>query len=382
MKTVDPTLMPGARTAVRQCMGVTPDDRVFVLTDEATEAIGQALAQAAREAGAVVEVQPLEAFAQRPILAVPESLAQALDAFRPTVTFYAAQGQPGEVTFRMALGRLLRQRYQVRHGHMIGITPELMRTGMRADYQQVAARTRQVYERVRNARQIRVTSPDGTDFTAWFDPEHRRWVPSTGLYHEPGQWGNLPEGETFTAPVNAEGVLVVHLLGDYFSEKYGLLDEPARIIVRDGLVQAVEHPDPALAQELWDYMAQAEHGRRVGEFAIGTNEFLTELTGNLLQDEKFPGVHVAFGNPPCDGCGLVKSGARRRDPVARERLGRRGTAAARGRLCHAPRLARPGREPNGGPRAGCWALARPASPGAWSRTWAHVLRSFRNISFQ
>jgi leucyl aminopeptidase (aminopeptidase T) len=36
---------------------------------------------------------------------------------------------------------------------------------------------------------------------------------------------------------------------------------------------------------------------RIGEFAVGTNEFLGRLIGNLLQDEKYPGVHVAFGNP-------------------------------------------------------------------------------------
>ena len=35
----------------------------------------------------------------------------------------------------------------------------------------------------------------------------------------------------------------------------------------------------------------------MGECAIGTNTAVTELSGNLLQDEKIPGVHVAFGNP-------------------------------------------------------------------------------------
>jgi leucyl aminopeptidase (aminopeptidase T) len=35
----------------------------------------------------------------------------------------------------------------------------------------------------------------------------------------------------------------------------------------------------------------------LGEFAIGTNIFLDRLTGNLLQDEKFPSVHCAFGDP-------------------------------------------------------------------------------------
>jgi hypothetical protein len=43
-----------------------------------------------------------------------------------------------------------------------------------------------------------------------------------GLYHMPGQWGNLPEGETCTTPANVEGIFQAELLGDYFTEKYGL----------------------------------------------------------------------------------------------------------------------------------------------------------------
>ena len=37
--------------------------------------------------------------------------------------------------------------------------------------------------------------------------------------------------------------------------------------------------------------------RYVGEFAIGTNIELTRVIGHILQDEKFPGIHVAFGDP-------------------------------------------------------------------------------------
>ena len=44
-------------------------------------------------------------------------------------------------------------------------------------------------------------------------------------------------------------------------------------------------------------MAQDPNSSRVGEFAIGTNVGLSEIVGNFLQDEKFPGVHIAFGDP-------------------------------------------------------------------------------------
>jgi aminopeptidase len=35
----------------------------------------------------------------------------------------------------------------------------------------------------------------------------------------------------------------------------------------------------------------------VGEFALGTNIAVTDVIGQILQDEKIPGVHVAFGHP-------------------------------------------------------------------------------------
>ena len=40
-----------------------------------------------------------------------------------------------------------------------------------------------------------------------------------------------------------------------------------------------------------EYLQTDKESARAGEFAIGTNIGLTRLVGNLLQDEKFPGVH-------------------------------------------------------------------------------------------
>ena len=65
------------------------------------------------------------------------------------------------------------------------------------------------------AKEIKVTSPKGTQITAQFNPEYH-WVPCHGLYHQPGDWGNLPEGEVFTCPWKLDGVLVVDVLGDFF----------------------------------------------------------------------------------------------------------------------------------------------------------------------
>jgi leucyl aminopeptidase (aminopeptidase T) len=52
-----------------------------------------------------------------------------------------------------------------------------------------------------------------------------------------------------------------------------------------------------LENELWKYCHTDENSDRVGEFAIGTNIAVKQIIGHILQDEKFPGIHLAFGHP-------------------------------------------------------------------------------------
>ncbi len=285
----------GARMAVQVCMHVRSDDRVAILADHEAAPIARLLEEEASNAHASTQVFCLETYGRRPIRTMPNTLRQALRTFRPTVTFFVASAQEGEVPFRIELLRFLTQELRARHAHMVGITPAIMRDGMAVDYRKVAQVTHAVYEYVRRAQEIRVTSPDGTDLVARFHPEWR-WVLSPGIYRSPGEWGNLPDGETYTAPLSVDGTLVARVVGDYFSERYGYLEDPLRAIVQDGRLVRVEGPAP-LCDEFLAYTRNAENGDRVGEFAIGTNIGLKQLIGNLLQDEKFPGVHIAFGNP-------------------------------------------------------------------------------------
>jgi aminopeptidase len=286
----------GARTAVRTCMGTGPSDRVFIFTDVITHGIGKILCEEASDTGAQVLLHDLEQYSARPIEALPEPLRADLASFRPTVTFFAASAQPGEVAFRTGLRVFLLNDLNVRHAHMVGITRQLMLEGMRSDYAAVASATRAVYDIARLASEIRATTEDGTDLVATLDPA-LRWVPCTGIYRRPGMWGNLPEGETFTCPKSVNGRLAAYVVGDYFSERYGVLKDPLIVEIRDAWAASIQCADQALAAELTAYLDSAENGRRVGEFAIGTNVGLKGLVGNLLQDEKLPGIHIAFGRP-------------------------------------------------------------------------------------
>lgn len=285
----------GARNAVH-CMGVGAEDRVFIITDYAREGIAREVAGAAQARHADVSVHFLEHYGARPLTTFPEAMRNDLLQARPTVSFYIATAQPGEIGMRIPMLPFLAQELKVRHGHMIGIDERLMADGMCADYDEVFDLTNQVYELVRHASKIHVTSAKGSDVTATFHPDWK-WVPCHGRYTEPGKWGNLPEGEVYTAPATVDGVLVCEVLGDYFSEKYGILQHPLTIRVKDGYITEVSGEDTVIAQEVRDYLFSVPNGNRAGEFAIGTLTSLKRLVGNLLQDEKIPGLHVAFGNP-------------------------------------------------------------------------------------
>jgi aminopeptidase len=291
------TLRRGADTAVGTCLAVEATDRVVLFRDDATAAIGEALEHAVLTRGAEVHVVRLEELGLRQLVALPDGLVARLEALAPTVSIFAAQSQPGEIRFRIPLGRHLNGVLRTRHAHMIGITPELMATGMQVDYEEVAAVTRRVHELVRHADEIRARNADGTDVVGRFDRSTADWVAWTGLLHQQGDWGNLPEGETFTCPASVDGILTARLIGDYFSQAYGLLDEPLRITLEAGRAVDVSHPDAHLRDAFRSHLEGATNGLRVGEFAIGTNVGLSAPTGVLLQDEKMPGLHIAFGDP-------------------------------------------------------------------------------------
>jgi aminopeptidase len=294
---MDDAIRRGAANAVQVCMAVEGSDRVVVVTDRAREAIGRALAEEAGTAARAVKVLVFEDFTERPAVGYPSAMQSEIADFKPTVSFFAATALPGELAFRQPYMDHVIYQLQTRHAHMVGIDERLMAEGMQADYREIARITALVTDAVRGARRIDVTSPSGTDLTAEFDPSIRRWNPLPGLYHEQGTWGNLPEGETFTSPMSVDGIIGAEVLGDHFSARYGVLASPAMFHIEEGRVRKVQTQSDTLTAELNEYLARDPEGNRVGEYAIGTNIALTALCGNLLQDEKLPGVHIAFGYP-------------------------------------------------------------------------------------
>jgi aminopeptidase len=293
------TIGQGVKQAIENCLKVKKGEEVIIITDRQTLDIGSALRAAAEKiTGKPARFFLMEDFGTRPI-PFPRVIEEAMSA--ADVSIYAAQGAKGELaTFRQPMIRTIEASPKLRHGHMIGITPEIMTDGMCSDYKEIQRISRLVYEKVKDARTIRVVTDKGSDFTAEFSPE-LKWTVSDGDI-TPGHWKNLPDGEVFTSPKTLNGQIIIDgCLGDFFAEKYASLeDTPIRIEVKDGRArrESLQCKNEGLRKEFEAYVFETdENSSRVGEFAIGTNTGLTHLIYNLLQDEKFPGIHIAFGSP-------------------------------------------------------------------------------------
>jgi aminopeptidase len=290
----DPELTPGARNAVRVCLRIQPSEKVTVITDDACREIAASLVREIEEVGAPYRAFVLEEITTRPMAEMPQAILDDMES--SAVSIYAVQAQANELKTRMQMTDVVNRR-KMRHAHMVNIEKRIMLEGMRADYDKVDELSRKVWEIATAAQTVRATTAAGTDVTASLNKNYK-WVKTSGIISV-NKWGNLPGGEVFTTPGEVNGTFVIDgVVGDYLCAKYGDLREtPLTIRVKGNRVVEAKSKNQELEQEFWKYTHTDENSDRVGEFAIGTNLGLRGVIGNILQDEKLPGVHMAFGNP-------------------------------------------------------------------------------------
>ncbi len=286
--------IPGARSAVFTCLRIQPDEKVTLIADRVTEPIAASIAAQLAERGCPFNAFILEDLAPRPLSDMPAAVLADMETSQ--ISIFAVQVQPNELKSRMQMTDVVNRR-RMRHAHMVNITPAIMCDGMRADYDQVDRLSQQVLDRVRRATRIRAATPAGTSIVSDMNPAYK-WFKTSGII-SPEKWGNLPGGECFTSPGEVNGTFVVDgVVGDWLCARYGLLAAtPLTIEIAQNRIVSCTSPNQELERDFWTYTHTDENSDRVGEFAIGTNIGVSRVIGNILQDEKFPGIHIAFGNP-------------------------------------------------------------------------------------
>mgnify|MGYP005755651055 CR=1 FL=1 len=137
-------------------------------------------------------------------------------------------------------------------------------------------------EYLNRVKQIRITG-EKTDIT--FKVEGRRWISCSGK-------NNYPDGEVFTSPVEdgINGEIYFDFPQNYRgNEAYGV-----HLWIENGLIVKAEAEK---GEEFLHAMLDMDEGSKgIGEIAIGTNDEIQEVTGNILFDEKIGGsIHMAVG---------------------------------------------------------------------------------------
>jgi leucyl aminopeptidase (aminopeptidase T) len=170
---------------------------------------------------------------------------------------------------------------------MPGITVEMLtRGGMTADYKEVSLSAKKVARVLSDGERIEIKTEAGTGFETALTG--RDGHADTGLLVNKGDFGNLPGGEGFIAPLEKESTGRIVFDGPIASS--GLDHKPIIVDVEDGKATYTNYG------ELERIFKDIYGARYVGEIGIGVNP-KAQLIGNILEDEKALGTaHVAFGN--------------------------------------------------------------------------------------
>lgn len=290
----DKELSPGAYNAVNVCLRLKPEERITIITDNECLEIAAALVNEIKKIGSEYKVFILEDYAPRPHVNMPEEILA--DLAKSQVSIFAAHAHQGELGTRIQMTGVVNE-HKIRHGHMVNINKQIMLEGMRADYAKVDELSQKLVEKARKTKILKATSKGGTDITVEFSP-NLKWLKTSGIISI-DKWGNLPGGEIFTSPLHINGRFVVDgVVGDYLCQKYGdLIKTPLYIDITNSRIRNIYCENRELLEEFTAYTMTDENSNRVGEFAIGTNIALHRVIGHILQDEKLPSIHIAFGHP-------------------------------------------------------------------------------------
>jgi leucyl aminopeptidase (aminopeptidase T) len=267
------------RAVVRECMGVKEGEEVLVVCNPATQSLGERMRAEAEDVGADAV---LTVMAERSSHAAepPESIAAAMVradvVLGPTVqslSHTAARKAASDAGARIAT--------------LPGVTEKMLARVMSADMEGLRQKGGAVADALTAGSEARLTCPNGSDLR--IDLEGRSAIPDAGDLQDQGAFGNLPCGEGFIAPRDAEGRVVV----DGTIASIGRVADSTELTVEAGhLTSAAGDAGERLMALLQEH---GEDGTNVAELGIGTNEKAI-LTGNLLEDEKILGTaHVAFG---------------------------------------------------------------------------------------
>ena len=119
----DQSLIPGAEQAIKVCLNVQPEQRVFILTDRKTLPVGASIFDIAKTVAKSCKLMIIEDHVERPAQSLPDVIMDELDNCE--VCLYCVNPMANELGSRQQfVGKV--EAKGIRYAHMVGITEEIM----------------------------------------------------------------------------------------------------------------------------------------------------------------------------------------------------------------------------------------------------------------
>jgi leucyl aminopeptidase (aminopeptidase T) len=286
MKSNDTALAHAAQNVVEHCLGIRAGEVVSIVTDSADPErieIARAFWEEARAKGAeviLVEMLPRKTSGEEPPAPIARLMAESSVVLCPTTKSLSHTQARRKASARGA-----------RIASLPKITKEMVVRCLTADYGGIAALTKRVAGTLSRGSKFKIESELGTNLE--LERQGRIVDADTGLLTQPGEFGNLPAGEAFFAPM--EGTSNGTIVFDGSVADLGKLVEPIELKVEHGIARIVS--TSAAAQQLdRSLSAHGADAYNIAELGVGTNDRAI-VSGDILEDEKVLGtVHIALGN--------------------------------------------------------------------------------------
>ena len=286
------SMLTSARSVIRTCLQIRPFEPVLIVTDPESSAIGRALYEAAAEVTDRTLMMMLPT-SHKKGSEPPDYVAELMR--KQDVVILATKSSLTHTKARINASRTGRTRII----SMPGINENMFSIGgMTADYNALQKEISGLTSIFRRKRDVRVTSPGGTDIRFSIGAKWR--TDDNGICNRPGQVMNLPSGRVFVFP--KEDTMNGRIVIDG-SWEGNLIQEPIIMEVENGIVTNISESE--ISEKINSIFAEVSKPlnkskaalvKTVAEFGFGMNS-RAKVVGNLLEDQVVRGAaHFVLGD--------------------------------------------------------------------------------------
>ncbi|HEV2357945.1 MAG TPA: leucyl aminopeptidase [bacterium] len=282
-------MLPAARKVVCKLLAVKPGEEVVVIADSDTDtAMVYAIVGTLKDVGAEYSLAFIPNRAGIRNHDLTKFVDQGLEAADVVIGITTAS-PAGAYAKRIAQ---LKNAGRLRSMSMVLRDYEDWTGGAAsADYDGIRDRGNRLGEIWARGKELRLTSPAGTEFHARIEGE--KLEPNLGFATQAGEAAAFPDGEQSQMPTEgtAQGVIVID--GPLF--RFGIPQRPLVFHVEEGRVRSIDGTGN-VAERIRRLLATHRNADNVAEIGVGLNDG-AEFNGRFEEEKKALGtVHVALGD--------------------------------------------------------------------------------------